>query len=147
MKRMLNHDSRKEREKCGLRPRRLWQGMALAAAGAALLLSGCGTEKGGGSVSEDVALPGAVSFAGSLERPEPESPASEEPKKSGAEDHEALWSEVSLPTLEEWAASAAERSDPGDAKEQAGEFLEDVQGLMDRLNRIREEGRAGSAEA
>ena len=105
-----------------------------AVIGAAILLSGCGTSTVSRKSPEDVVLSSPVSFAEASE-----SAAAERPTQGAEEESEALWTDESVQTMEEWAALSAAQTETRGAKEETGEFLEGVRGLMDRLDRIREE--------
>lgn len=114
--------------------RRFCFGAALAL-GAAVMLAGCGTQKGGEAILSDEVLSRAESLAENAYSSAAGIPADSMPEESSA----VLWTEESVPAMEEWAASALPKAEAGDAKEQAEEFTENVNGLFGRLNQIREE--------
>ena len=109
--------------------------MALMTVCVLCMLGGCGTSGDAAVISSDaVVSESAASMAVS------ESISSKTSAKSTAEEEDdPLWKEESLPSPEEWAASAASEAGAGGMKEQTEELMEGVQGLMDRLNRIRGE--------
>ena len=112
-------------------------GAALALC-AAVMLAGCGTQKGGETILSDEVLSRAESLAGDADS----SAASMSANPVSEENSAVLWTEESVPAMGEWAASALSKAEDGDAKEQAEDLVENVNGLLDRLNQIREENHA-----
>ena len=112
--------------------RRRWlrRGRALAAAGVIALLAGCGTANAGERIASGAAFSDPRSAAAVSE-----SAAEEKPARGAAESgDQVLWTEESVPSPGELAASAVPQAEAGGVKEQTEEFLEGVQGLMGHLN-------------
>ena len=103
---------------------------------AVLLSAGCGTGTDSAELPTDLVVSNAKADS-SLAEPESSQTVASQ-SRADAED-EVFWSDASVTEMEEWGALERSRAEGADAKEQAEEFAENVSGLLDRLNQIREE--------
>ena len=107
------------------------------AVGMAVFLSGCGTGNGSSGGPEEMSGTSASAVEASNGTAGTESADTSvkamDNLQEGTESSGTLWTEESVPTISEWAASALAEAEAGDLKEQTEDFLAGVQGLSERF--------------